>query len=116
MGLFVEHMSMDMKDVNATASVTSLGGTIIGRFGNPSAGHFRAGLGLSYEMESSDAVSKDATGLGLRVFAGYAHPLGEGTHVFAQLGLAGSPTGGNSDVDVTWGPMWTLSLGLEYGK
>jgi len=31
-----------------------------------------------------------------------------------ELGVTGSPTGGNDDSDVTWGPVWTLRVGVMY--
>jgi hypothetical protein len=67
-------------------------------------------------MESVDVPgSDDATGLGLRAFLGYAHPAGQ-VSWFGQVGLAGSPSGGNDEDDVTYGPMFTLSVGAEFGK
>jgi hypothetical protein len=67
------------------------------------------------ESASGQGQSQDATGLGLRVFVGYVYPMDQ-VSWFGQVGLAGSPSGGNNDVNVTYGPLWTLSVGAEFGR
>lgn len=117
LGVYVQRTSTSLEDADVDVAVTALGGTIVGHFGAPGAGHFRAGLGIAYQIDTVDvAGADDAKGLGLSPFVGYVHPFQGGGAVFAHLGFITQPTGGNSDVDVTWGPIFTLQVGGEFGK
>jgi hypothetical protein len=117
LGVYVQRTSTSLKDANVDVAVTGFGGTIVGHFGAPNEGHFRAGLGIAYQIDTVDvAGAKDAKGLGLSPFVGYVLPFEGGGSVFAHLGFITQPTGGNSDVDVSWGPIFTLHVGGEFGK
>jgi hypothetical protein len=116
MGLLVDRVSFDIKDSDVGVAFTALQGTVVGHFGQQNEGHFRAGLGIGLELGTSDAATDDSTGLGLRIFAGYVVPMGDGSSFFIQGSVQGSPSGGTKDVDVTYGPLYSISAGLEFGK
>lgn len=117
LGVYVQRTSTSLEDRDYDVAVTGLGGTIVGHFGAANQGHLRAGLGIAYQIDTVDLPgARDAKGLGLSPFIGYVQPLQGGASIFGQLGFITQPTGGNSDVDVTWGPIFTLQLGAEFGK
>jgi hypothetical protein len=115
MGPYLERIAVSAEDVDADATMLALGGTIVGRFGPTSRGHFRAGLGLAYQMSDVDGPGDDVTGFGLSPFVDYVYPVGNAAW-FAHLGFNAQPSGGNDAVDVTWGPLFQLAIGGEFGK
>jgi len=42
-------------------------------------------------------------------------PLKKYNAIIAELGFMSQPAGGNSDVDVTWAPIFYLTVGYESG-
>lgn len=118
LGVYLERISTTAKAFGQSAdvTVTAIGGTFVGRFGDPSQPHFRAGLGLAYQIDTvSYPGSKDSTGFGISPFVGYVFPMKD-VAFFGHLGLNAQPSGGNSDVTVTWGPIFQIYVGAEFGK
>lgn len=115
MGLLADRLSFGIKNSDRTVDFTSLGLTFVGHFGPPREGHLRLGLGLSYEMGASEGLD-DSSGFGIRAFLGYVAPLSPTSAFFVQGMVQGSPAGGNGSIDVTYGPLWSLNAGLEFGR
>jgi hypothetical protein len=115
MGLFADRLSFGLKDSDRSVDFTSLGLTFVGHFGPAHEGHLRLGLGLSYEMGSSDGMD-GSSGFGIRAFLGYVAPIGPSSAFFVQGMVQGAPSGGNGTIDVTYGPLWSLNAGVEFGK
>jgi hypothetical protein len=114
-GVYLQRFTSSAKEVNRDITMTAIGGSLTGRFGNPDQPHFRAGLGLAYQMESAEGFSKDATGFGIMPFVEGVYPVKDAAF-FAHLGLNAQPSGGNEDVSVTWSPIFQLMIGAEFGK
>jgi hypothetical protein len=118
MGPYVQFVSTTATVLGSDYDVTmtGIGGTIMGHFGNVNAGHVRAGVALGYQMSSVDAPgADDVTGFGVGPIVEYSYPLGAAS-VFGHLSFITQPSGGNSNVDVTWGPIFTLAIGAEFGR
>ncbi len=116
MGPYLQFASTSLTELDYGVSMLGIGGTIMGHFGNVSGGHFRAGVALGYQMSDIDAPGgEDVTGFGVGPILEYAHPVG-GASVFGHLSFITQPSGGNTDVDVTWGPIFTLAIGAEFGR
>lgn len=118
MGPYLQYASTSATVFGTDYDVTMLGigGTIMGHFGNVSGGHFRAGIALGYQMSDIDAPGgEDVTGFGVGPILEYAHPVG-GASIFGHLSFITQPSGGNTNVDVTWGPIFTLAIGAEFGR
>jgi hypothetical protein len=115
MGLFADRLGLGIQDSSRTVDFTSLGLTFVGHFGPPRETHLRLGLGLSYEMGSSEGVD-DSSGFGIRAFLGVVKPVTPNAALFLQGMVQGSPSGGNGTIDVTYGPLWSINVGAEFGK
>jgi hypothetical protein len=115
LGAYLERIAVSAADVDADATLLAFGGSIVGRFGPTTRGHFRAGLGLAYQTSDVDAPGDDVTGFGISPFVEYVYPVGRASW-FGHVGFNAQPSGGNSDVDVTWGPLFQLAVGAEFGQ
>jgi hypothetical protein len=115
MGVYLERIAVSAEDVDADATMLGFGGTLVGRFGPTNRGHFRAGLGLAYQTSDVDGPGDDVTGFGISPFVDYVFPVGQASW-FAHLGFNAQPSGGNDAVDVTWGPLFQLAVGGEFGQ
>lgn len=116
MGLYLQMVRTSASEVDVDASMLGVGGTIVGHFGNPNGGHFKAGVALGYQMSEIDTPgSSDVTGFGVGPLVEFVYPAG-GVSWLAHLSFITQPAGGNSDVDVTWGPIFTLGVGAEFGR
>ncbi len=67
-------------------------------------------------MTSSDAYDDNVTGLDVGGIFEIAKPLKGGKNALVgELGFITQPSGGNEDADVTWGPIFYLAFGYEFG-
>jgi hypothetical protein len=97
-----------------SANVMSIGGTLKGRFALQGGTQLRPGLILAYQMTSGD-VFDDVTGLNVGFTFEAAFPLQKFNAIVAEIGFTTQPAGGNEDADVTWGPIFYLTVGYEFG-
>ena len=98
------------------ANITTIGATLKGRFTTQSGLQLRPGIAFGYQMTSSDAYSDNVTGLDVGGFLEVAKPLKGGKNALVgELGFMTQPSGGNEDADVTWGPIFYLAFGYEFG-
>jgi hypothetical protein len=97
-------------------TITTLGATVKGRFTLQNGMQLRPGLAIGYQMTSSDAYSDNVNGLDVGGLFEVAKPLAGGRNALVgEIGFITQPSGGNSDADVTWGPIFYLLFGYEFG-
>lgn len=96
------------------ANVLSLGGVVKGRFLLQSGWQLRPGVAFAYQMISGDAFD-DVSGLDVGLVFEIVKPLENNRAVLGDIGFITQPAGGNSDADVTFGPLFYLLIGYEFG-
>ena len=97
------------------ANILAIGGTLKGRFTMQSGTQIRPGLILAYQMTTGDAFD-DVTGLDVGFTFEVAFPLKKKhTAIVGELGFTSQPAGGNEDADVTWAPVFYITIGYEFG-
>ena len=97
------------------ANILTIGGAFKGRFTMQSGTQIRPGLILAYQMTSGDAFD-DVNGLNVGFTLEVAFPLKKKyTAIVGELGFTSQPSGGNEDADVTWAPIFYLTVGYEFG-
>jgi hypothetical protein len=98
-------------------TVTTIGATMKGRFPLQSGWILRPGLAFGYQMTSTDAPDADGTnGLDIGGLFEVIKPLANSKNALVgELGFMTQPSGGNSDVDVTWGPIFYFAFGYQFG-
>lgn len=108
--------SVTVEGYDYGTTVTTLGATIKGRFTLQNGMQLRPGLALGYQMTSSDAYDDNVTGLDVGGIFEVVKPLkGSMNALVGELGFITQPSGGNADADVTWGPIFYLAFGYEFG-
>jgi hypothetical protein len=98
-------------------TVTTIGATMKGRFPLQSGWILRPGLAFGYQMTSTDAPNADGVnGLGVGGMFEIIKPLANSKNALVgELGFITQPSGGNSDADVTWGPIFYFAFGYQFG-
>jgi hypothetical protein len=96
------------------ANVLSIGGTLRGRFILKSGIQLRPGIILAYQSTTGDAF-EDVTGLNVGLSFDVVFPLQDFNAIVGELGFTTQPSGGNEDSDVTWSPIFYLTVGYEIG-
>jgi hypothetical protein len=96
------------------ANIMAIGGTIKGRFPMRGGNQIRAGIILAYQMTSGD-VFDDVEGLNVGFTGEFIFPLKNKKAVVTEIGFTTQPAGGNADADVTWAPIFYLTVGYEFG-
>lgn len=97
-------------------NITTIGATLKGRFTLQNGLQLRPGIAFGYQMTSSDAYTDNVTGLDVGGIFEIAKPLKGGKNALVgELGFITQPSGGNEDADVTWGPIFYLAFGYEFG-
>ena len=114
MGGYLFYSGLTAEEVDQAANILGIGGTIKARFTLKSGIQIRPGVILAYQMTSGDAFD-DVTGLDVGFTGEVAFPLKKKNAIVAEIGFTSQPAGGNSDVDVTWSPIFYLTLGYEFG-
>jgi hypothetical protein len=101
------------KDSGAT--VATLGMTVKGRFKLQSGLQLRPGLAFGYQMISGDAFD-GVKGLDIGGIFEVVKPLANNKNALVgEVGFITQPAGGNSDADVTFGPIIYFAFGYEFG-
>jgi hypothetical protein len=83
----------------------------------PSVVRLKAGFSyeaLAYQITTGDAFD-DVKGLNVGFTFEAAFPLKDFKAIVAELGFTTQPSGGNADADVTWAPIFYLTVGYEFG-
>jgi hypothetical protein len=98
-------------------TVTTLGATIKGRFTLQNGMQLRPGLAIGYQMINTDAPSAEGTkGLDVGGIFEIVKPFANSKNALVgEVGFITQPSGGNSDSDVTFGPIFYLAFGYEFG-
>jgi hypothetical protein len=96
------------------ANILSIGGTLKGRFQLQGGTQLRPGVIFAYQSTTGDAFD-DISGLNVGFTFEAAFPLKDFNAIVAELGFTTQPSGGNEDADVTWGPIFYLTVGYEFG-
>jgi len=97
-----------------SANLMSIGGTLKGRFTLRGGTQLRPGVIFAYQTTTGDAFD-DISGLNVGFTFEAAFPLKDFNAIVAELGFTTQPAGGNEDADVTWGPIFYLTVGYEFG-
>ena len=92
----------------------TIGGTLKGRFALKGGTQLRPGVIFAYQITTVDEVD-DINGLNVGFTFEAAFPLKDFNAIVAEIGFTTQPSGGNSDVDVTWSPIFYLTVGYEFG-
>lgn len=98
-------------------TITTLGATMKGRFTLSNGMQLRPGLAVGYQMINTDAPSSDGTkGLDVGGIFEVVKPFANSKNALVgELGFFTQPSGGNSDVDVTFGPIFYFAFGYQFG-
>ena len=97
-------------------TVTTLGATIKGRFAASPTVELRPGIALGYQKIDVDGAD-GLTGLDVGGFVELAIPRpGSQTEWLVEVGFITQPAGGNSEADVTFGPILYVAAGIGYGN
>ncbi|MDH4164615.1 MAG: porin family protein [Nitrospirota bacterium] len=98
-------------------TTNAIGGTMKYRANLTPDLQLRPGVSLGYNfLITSDAFRNDATGLEIGAFLEAAYHLRDGHMLNGEIGFVTQPAGGNSDIDMTYGPTWYLLVGYAFGK
>jgi hypothetical protein len=117
LGAFLLFARTQPEDIDRDVSILTLGATIKGRFiGGPGELQLRPGIMLGYQKISVENVSDDSTGMDVGAVAELSIPFGGGfTAALIELGFITQPVGGNDDAEITFGPIFFLTGGIEFG-
>lgn len=103
-------------DSDEGAMVTTLGATLKGHFPLQSGLKLRPGIAFGYQITSSDAFDDNLSGLDVGLTFEVVKPLANSKNALVgELGFITQPSGGNADADVTWGPIFYLAFGYQFG-
>ncbi|MEZ4225335.1 MAG: hypothetical protein R3B13_30570 [Polyangiaceae bacterium] len=117
MGAFVlnAHPSVTVLGTDYDATITTLGGTIKGRFGPSGGVSIRPGIAFGYQLISGDGpATDDVKGFDIGAVLEIAIPVG-GLRVPLEVGFISQPAGGNDATDLTFAPIPYLAGGVEFG-
>ena len=98
-----------------SANIMSIGGTIKGRFQLRGGTQLRPGVIFAYQLATSDYFEDDVNGLNLGFTFEVAVPLKNYNAFIGEIGFTSQPAGGNESADVTWAPIFYLTVGYEIG-
>ena len=96
------------------ASILTIGVKIKGMF-QAGTVSLRPGLALGYQITSVDGLSEDATGMDVAALFEVHVPIKPDWAFVGELSFNTQPSGGTSDADVTWGPLFFVTAGIGYG-
>ncbi len=115
-GGFLLLAGTSVDEVDEGAMITTLGATLKGHFPLQSGWKLRPGIAFGYQMTSSDAFDDNVTGLDVGFSFEVVKPLANAKNALVgELGFITQPSGGNEDADVTWGPIFYLAFGYQFG-
>jgi len=97
-----------------SANIMTIGGTLKGRFALRGGTQLRPGVIFAYQITTGDAFD-DVNGLNVGFTFEAVFPLKDYNAIVAELGFTTQPSGGNADADVTWAPIFYLTVGYEIG-
>jgi hypothetical protein len=114
MGGFFYYSGITPEDFDEGANIMGIGGSLKARFTLKSGMQIRPGVVFAYQMTSGDAFD-DVNGFGVGFTGEVVFPLKDFNAIVAEIGFISQPSGGNEDVEVTWAPIFYLTLGYEFG-
>lgn len=114
MGGYFFYSGITPEDVDESANIMGIGGTIKARFTLKGGTQIRPGVIFAYQITTGDMFD-DINGLDIGFTGEVVFPLKDFNAIVAEIGFTSQPSGGNSDVEVTWSPIFYLALGYEFG-
>ena len=96
------------------ANIMTIGGTLKGRFALRGGTQLRPGVIFAYQITTGDAFD-DINGLNVGFTFEASFQLKDYNAIVAEIGFTSQPSGGNEDVNVTWAPIFYLTVGYEFG-
>jgi hypothetical protein len=114
-GVFYQNISNSTK-ADDSITTNAIGGIVQFRFTTAPNLQFRPGLTLGYNFDiSGDALQNSATGLEIGALVEAAYCIKDGHMITGELGFVTQPAGGNSDIDMTYGPTFYFLIGYAFG-
>jgi len=114
MGGYFFYAGTSPEESDESANIMSIGGTLKARFTLQGGTQIRPGVIFAYQMTTGD-VFDDVTGFNVGFTGEVAFPLRNKNAIVTEIGFTSQPSGGNSDADVTWAPIFYLTVGYEFG-
>ena len=104
--------------IEADATMWELGVTMKAKFLASPDLAIKPGLGIGYRSADRDKLyageNTSVDGLAVNMSLEFQFPIQGGYILFAETGFLSQPTGGNSDADVTWAPIFYLMAGIAF--
>jgi hypothetical protein len=97
-----------------SANIMSIGGTLKARFQLRGGTQLRPGIIFAYQLTTGDAFD-DVSGLNVGFTFEAVFPLKDYNAIVGEIGFTSQPSGGNDFGDVTWAPIFYLTVGYEIG-
>jgi hypothetical protein len=114
MGGYFFYAGTSAEESDETANIMTIGGTIKARFTLQGGTQIRPGVILAYQMTTGEAFD-DVNGLNVGFTGEVAFPLKNKNAIVTEIGFTSQPSGGNEDAEVTWAPIFYLTVGYEFG-
>ena len=116
MGMFI-HQITNSTGGGDDITTTGIGATLKLRLTASPDLQIRPGVLFGYNFSiGSEAFKEDATGMEVGAFVEAAYHLQDGHMLTGELGFVAQPVGGNSDIDMTYGPTVYFLIGYAFGK
>ncbi len=114
-GAYINYSPAEVEGYDGTAVEFGMG--IKPRFFVSPEVSIKPGLNIGYRSTSIDAPGvDDVDGLAVNLSVEFQYHLANSPAIrFLDIGFLSQPTGGNSDADVTWAPIFYLNVGAAYG-
>lgn len=101
------------KEADESANMFEFGGALKGRFLISPAVVFKPGLNIGYRIISSDLFDKNTNGFAVNFSAEFQF-IGDNFSPYIDAGFLAQPSGGNSDIDLTFPPIIYLNGGISF--
>lgn len=113
-GAYFNYTSSEVEGLDATS--VEFGMALKPRFFLSPDISVKPGLNIGYRNSSIDIPASDnVDGLAVNLSVELQYHLGTGLIPFLDIGFLSQPTGGNSDSDVTWAPIFYINFGAAFG-
>ena len=106
MGGFFLHVNTTDEYFEEDVGINTFGVTLKARFRLASGIQIRPGVAIGYQLINGEELFEDVKGLEVGAVFEIAKPLGSGRAILGELGFITQPSGGNEDIDMTFGPIF----------
>ena len=114
MGGYFFYAGTSPEESDESANIMTIGGTLKARFTLQGGTQIRPGVIFAYQITTGD-VFDDVNGFNIGFTGEVAFPLKNKNAIVTEIGFTSQPSGGNADADVTWAPIFYLTVGYEFG-